>query len=287
MMELSEAGAVGFTDDGAPVENAEVMRRALEYASMVGKPVIQHAEVLSLTKGGVMNEGSVSTALGMSPIPPIAEELMVARDIRLAEYVGASYHVAHLSTAGSADLVRAAKKRGGSPVTCEVTPHHFSLSEEAVRSFDTNTKVNPPLRTREDVEAMKEALRDGTIDVIATDHAPHSFDEKQVEYLFAPFGIVGLETALGLAVRELVATKILTLGELIEKFSVNPRKILHLSIAGIAEGAQADLTIFDPLAEWVVDVDKFRSRSKNSPFHGWKLTGRSVGVINNGAVFFP
>lgn len=285
MMELAEAGAVGFSDDGAPVENAEVMRRAFEYASMLGKPIIQHAEVTSLTKGGVMNEGSVSTAIGMSPIPPIAEELMVARDIRIAEYVDAPYHVAHLSTAGSVELVRAARKRG-CRVTCEVTPHHFSLTEEAVRSFDTNTKMNPPLRTRDDVEAIKEGLADGTIDAIASDHAPHSFDEKQVEYLFAPFGIVGLETALGLAVRELVRTKVLTLDQLIEKFSANPRRILHLSVYGIAEGRTADLTIFDPQVEWVVDIEQFRSKSKNSPYNGWKLIGRSVGIINNGASFF-
>ncbi len=285
MMELAEAGAVGFSDDGAPVADAEVMRRALEYASMLGKPIIQHAEVPSLTKGGVMNEGSVSTALGMSPIPPIAEELMVGRDIRIAEYVDAPYHVAHLSTAGSVDLVRSAKKRGAR-VTCEVTPHHFSLTEESVRSFDTNTKMNPPLRGREDVEALKEGLRDGTIDVIATDHAPHSFDEKQVEYLFAPFGIVGIETALGLAIRELVESRVLGLPQLIEKFSVNPRRILGLPAAAVAEGAKADLTIFDPTVEWVVDIAQFRSKSKNSPFNGWKLKGKSVGVMNNGKVLF-
>ncbi|TAK63485.1 MAG: dihydroorotase, partial [Bacteroidetes bacterium] len=175
MMELAGAGAVAFSDDGAPVESTEIMRRALEYASMLGKPIIQHAEESSLTKGGVMNEGFVSTSLGMAPIPPIAEEIMIARDIRLAEYVQARYHVAHISTAGAVQYVRDAKQQGLS-VTCEVTPHHYTLTDDAVRSFDTNTKMNPPLRTRDDVEAMKNGLTDGTIDVIATDHAPHSYD---------------------------------------------------------------------------------------------------------------
>ena len=227
MMEMAEAGALGFSDDGAPVENAELMRLALEYASMTGRPVIQHAEESSLTKGGVMNEGFVSTQLGMQPIPRVAEEIIVARDLALAEYVNVQYHVAHVSTRGSVDLIRKAKKNG-LPVTCEVTPHHFTLTDEAVRLFDTNTKMNPPLRTADDVAAMKEGLKDGTIDAIATDHAPHSFDEKQVEYLYAPFGIVGLETAIGLAMTELVQKKVLTISQMIEKFSVNPWKILYL-----------------------------------------------------------
>jgi dihydroorotase len=280
MLELVEAGAVGFSDDGSPVENAEIMRRALEYASMTGYPVIQHAEELSLTKGGVMNEGFVSTSLGMQPIPPIAEEIVIARDLKLSEYTSAPYHVAHVSTKGSVELIRTAKKKNVR-VTCEVTPHHFTLTDEIVRSFDTNTKMNPPLRSKEDVEAVKEGLRDGTIDVIATDHAPHSFDEKQVEFLFAPFGIVGLETAIGLALTELFHTKILTLPQLIEKFSVNPRKILHLPAIKISEGETANITIFDPDKEWTVDVEKFKSKSKNSPFHSKKLKGKPIAVFNN------
>jgi dihydroorotase len=280
MLELAEAGAVAFSDDGAPIEQSEIMRRALEYASMLGKTIIQHAEEPSLTKGGVMNEGFVSTSLGMQPIPSVAEEIMIARDLHLVKYAKAKYHVAHISTAGSVELVRSAKKLG-LPVTCEVTPHHFSLTDEAVRTFDTNLKMNPPLRTRDDVEAIKEGLRDGTIDVIATDHAPHSFDEKQVEFMYAPFGIVGLETAIGLAIKELVSTNIISFHQLVEKFSVNPRKILDLPIIKIVEGELANLTIIDPNVEWIVDIQQFRSKSKNSPFDKWRLTGKSIGIINN------
>ncbi len=283
MLELAEAGAVAFTDDGAPVAGSEMMRRALEYAAMIGKPIIQHAEETDMTKGGVMNEGLVSTSLGMPAMPPVAEDVMIARDIRLAEYAHAFYHVAHISTAHAVDLVRSAKARKFA-VTCEVTPHHFSLTDEAVRSFDTNTKMNPPLRTKEDVEAMKEGLRDGTIDVIATDHAPHSFDEKQVEYLYAPFGIVGLETAIGLSIKELVVPGIISIVQLIQKLSTNPRNILHLPAVTIAEGEHANLTLLDPAKEWIVDVGSFKSKSKNSPFHGWKLTGKAIGIVNHGRV---
>jgi dihydroorotase len=285
MMEMAEAGALGFSDDGAPVENAGLMRLALEYASMTGKPVIQHAEEMSLTKGGVMNEGHVSTQLGMQPIPHVGEEMVVARDLMLAEYVKAQYHIAHISTRGSIDLVRKAKKKGLA-VTCEVTPHHFTLTDEAVRSFDTNTKMNPPLRTADDVASMKEGLKDGTIDVIATDHAPHSFDEKQVEYLYAPFGIVGLETAIGLAITELVHKKVISISQMIEKFSVNPRTILHLPQLRIVQGEKANLTIIDPGIEWIVDVQAFKSKSKNSPFHGRKLKGKAFGIVNNGEIEF-
>lgn len=285
MLELAEAGAVGFTDDGAPVMNAEVMRRALEYASMIGLPVIQHAEDLTMTKGGAMNEGFVATALGMPGIPSVAEEIIVARDIHLLQFTHGSYHVAHISTAGSVGLVRQAK-RTGAAVSCEVTPHHFSLTDEAVRSFDANTKMNPPLRGRDDVEAVKEGLRDGTIDVIATDHAPHSFDDKEVEFIAAPFGIVGLETAIGLSISELVETGILSLSQLVEKFSVNPRRILRLPAITIAEGERANLTILDPAVEWKVDVRQFKSRAKNSPFNNRVLKGRAIGIINNGTALF-
>lgn len=285
LAELAEAGAVAFTDDGDPVHDAELMRRALEYAAMFKKPIIQHAQDLPMTKGGVMNEGFASTELGLAGMPSIAEDIMVARDISLAEYTGAQYHVAHISTAGATELVRRAKARG-LDVTSEVTPHHFTLTDDIVRSYDTNTKMNPPLRTRDDIEAIKKGLQDGTIDVIATDHAPHSFDEKQVEFQAAPFGIVGLETAIGLSVTELVHKGILSLSQLIEKFSVNPRRILRLPVIKIAEGETANLTIFDPLAEWVVDPASFKSRSKNTPFGGFRLKGRSVGVINNGQVYW-
>lgn len=295
MAELAEAGVVGFSDDGSPVANAEIMRRALEYSSMFGKPVIQHAEEPSLTKGGVMNEGVVSTRLSLPGMPSVAEEIIVARDIQLIEYVSMAsresspgsgyYHVAHVSTAASVELVRSAKRRG-LRVTCEATPHHFSLTDEAVGSFDTNTKINPPLRTANDVHALKEGLRDGTIDAIATDHAPHSFDEKEVEYAFAPFGIVGLETALGLGIRELVKAKVLSLPQLIEKLSTNPRRILNLPQIKIAVGERANMTIFDARLEWTVDAGQFRSKSKNSPFHGWRLVGKPFAIVNKGEIAF-
>jgi dihydroorotase len=286
MAELVEAGAVAFTDDGNPIMSAEMMRRALEYSSMFRVPVIQHAEDSTMTLGGCMNEGIVSTRLGMPGIPPIAESIMVERDIALVRYIPrARYHVAHISTKEAVAAIRAAK-REQLPVTCEVTPHHFTLTDEAVIGFDTNTKMNPPLRTRDDVEAIKAALRDGTIDVIATDHAPHTIDEKEVEYTVAPFGIVGLETALGLAITELVETHVLSLAQLIEKLSTNPRRILSLPPILIQEGELANLTLIDPAVEWTVDTQTFQSKSKNSPFHGRKLKGRAVGVINNGQVLF-
>ena len=283
--ELASAGAVGFTDDGDPVSDAEIMRRALEYATMYRRPVIQHAQDVPLTKGGVMNEGLVATTLGLAGMPPIAEEIMIQRDIRIAEYTGGQYHVAHISTAGAVELIRQAKARGLS-VTAEATPHHFTLTDESVRSYDTNTKMNPPLRTAADVEAVRAGLRDGTIDVIASDHAPHSFDEKQVEFQTAPFGIVGLETAVGLAITELVNRNILTLNGLVEKFSLNPRRILHVPPVKIAEGEVANLTVIDPTVQWVVDPRQFRSKSKNTPFGGRRLTGRAVGVLNNRRAFW-
>ncbi len=282
MAELASAGAVGFTDDGAPISSAEVMRRALEYSSMYGIPVIQHAEEASMTHGGSMNEGFVSTRLGLPGMPPVAEELMIARDVILLRYVpGARYHVAHISTKGSLDIVRRAKS-GGLRVTCEVTPHHFSLTDAIVESYDTNTKMNPPLRTEDDVRAMKEGLKDGTIDVIATDHAPHTIDEKEVEYIQAPFGIVGLETAVGLAIGELVAQGFLSLYQLVEKLSTNPRKICSLPAITIEAGSPANLTLIDPDLEWIVDTTAFSSKSKNSPFNGRRLRGKAVGVLNNG-----
>lgn len=282
MAELVQAGAVGFSDDGAPIASAEIMRRALEYSSMYGVPVIQHAEEPTLTHGGCMNEGTTATRLGMPGIPPIAEELMVARDIILLRYTPAArYHVAHISTKGALDTVRAAKAEGLN-VTCEVAPHHFSLTEEAVAGFDTCTKMNPPLRTSGDIVALKAGLNDGTIDVIATDHAPHTIDEKEVEYTQAPFGIVGLETCVGLCVTELVGNGVLTLMQLIEKLSTKPRAILSLPVITMKEGEPANITIIDPSLEWVVDKEAFKSKSKNTPFHGMRLKGKAIGIINNG-----
>ena len=262
------------------------MRRWFEYSSMYGVPVIQHAEEPTMTQGGCMNEGVMATRLGMMGIPPIAEELMVARDIILLGYIpGARYHVAHISTKGALNLVRKAKSEG-MKITCEITPHHFSLTEDIVAGFDTNTKMNPPLRTREDIAAMKEGLRDGTIDVIATDHAPHTIDEKEVEYTQAPFGIVGLETSIGLCFTELVHKKVLTLAQLVEKLSTNPRRILSLPQIKFAEGEKANMTLLDPTLEWTVDISSFRSKSKNSPFHGYRLKGKAIGVVNNGFARF-
>jgi dihydroorotase len=285
LAELAGAGAVAFSDDGDPVHNAELMRRALEYATMFAKPVIQHAQDLPMTRGGVMNEGFVATSLGLAGMPASAEEVVVARDIMLAEFTGGQYHVAHLSTARSVELVRQAKARG-LKVTAEVTPHHLTLTDEAVRGYDTNFKMSPPLRTQDDVEALLRGLQDGTIDAIATDHAPHSFDEKQVEFPAAPFGIVGLETALGLTLTSVVGKNVLSLSQLVEKFSVNPRRILHLPEIRVSPGEPANLTVLDPRAEWTVDPQFFKSKSKNTPFGGRKLTGRPVGIINNGQAYW-
>ncbi|MEK7819026.1 MAG: dihydroorotase [Bacteroidota bacterium] len=281
--ELVKAGAVAFTDDGSPVQSAEVMRRALEYVSMFDLPIIQHCEDLDLARGGVMNEGLNSTKLGLPGIPRVAEEINIARDLILAEYTNAKYHVAHISTEKAVELIRDAKKKK-IKATCEVTPHHFVMTDDAVLGFDTNTKMNPPLREKKDVAAMIEGLRDGTIDVIATDHAPHSYDEKQLDFLSAPFGIVGLETAIGLTITELLATKILTIEQIIEKFSVNPRRILNREI-NISEGERANFTFLDLENKWKVEISKFHSKSKNSPFDGKILTGRSIGIFNNGVLF--
>ena len=285
LAELAAAGAVAFSDDGEPVHDGEILRRALEYASMFGRPLIQHAQDMPMTRGGAMNEGFTATRLGIPGMPPAAEDAMVARDIQIVKYTRGKYHVAHMSTAGATAMVRAAKSEG-LHVTCEVTPHHIALTDDAVSSFDTNTKMNPPLRTQEDVDALRKGLKDGTIDVIATDHAPHSFDEKQVEFQTAPFGIVGLETALGLVITELVNKGVLTLSQMIEKMSTNPRRILGLPEIRIEEGRNANLTIFDPEAEWIVDTAAFKSRSKNSPFGGRPLTGRPVGIMNNGESYW-
>lgn len=281
MIELRDAGVVGFSDDGSPVNNTKVLRTALEYASMLDLPLIQHAEDPFLFAGGAMNESVVSTELGLPPIPRLSEDAVVQRDLLFTEYVGGCYHLAHMSTAGAAEAVRAAKARG-LRVTSEVAPHHFTLTDEVVRGFDSNVKMNPPLRTADDVRAMKEALRDGTADAIATDHAPHAGFEKEVEFVYAPFGIVGLETAVGLAVTELLRDGWLTLPQLIEKFSTNPRRILRLPAIRIEEGAAANLTLLDLETPWMVDAATFRSKSRNTPFHGRTLIGRAVGIFNNG-----
>ncbi len=284
MAELVEAGAVAFSDDGVAVKTAAILRKALEYSQMYNKPIIEHCEDESLA-GGSMNEGVTSTMLGLPPVPSVAEDLTVMRDILMVEYTGGRIHIAHISTKNAVELVRQAKKKGLN-VTAEVTPHHFTLTEEQLKSFNTNFKMNPPLRTQSDVNAIIEGLKDGTIDCIASDHAPHSPEEKDMEFTLAPNGIIGLETQLGLALTELVHKGHLSLKQMVEKFAVNPRKILNLPVPRIKKGEKANLTIFDPDEVWTVDVSKFKSKSKNSPFDKRLLTGKSVAVINNGKMFY-
>jgi dihydroorotase len=282
--DMKTAGIVAVTDDGRPVMNGELMRRALEYARNFDLPVISHCEDLTLCSGGVMNEGVISTQLGLSGIPAAAEEVMVFREISLAALTGGSVHIAHVSARGSVNLIRQAKASGIN-VTAETAPHYFSLTEKAVTGYDTNAKMNPPLRTAEDVAAIIEGLKDGTIDAIASDHAPHSVLEKDVEFDRAANGIVGLETALPLTLR-LVHAGHLSLLEAIARLSTNPARILHLRIPSIQTGQKADLTIIDPDRKFIVDVQKFQSISKNSPFHGWELKGKAVMTIINGRIVF-
>ncbi|WP_290664098.1 dihydroorotase [Ignavibacterium sp.] len=284
MAELKDAGAVGFSDDGVSIKSSSLLKRALEYSLMFDLPIIEHCEDESLA-GGAMNESINSTLLGLPAIPNVAEDLIVMRDILLAEYTGGRVHIAHISSANAVNMVREAKKKG-IKVTAEVTPHHFTLTDDAVKTYDTNTKMNPPLRTRKDVDAIIEGLKDGTIDCIATDHAPHSIEEKEMEFEYAPNGIVGLETSLGLAFTELLHKKILSLEELILKYAINPRKILNLQIPLIQIGSRANLTILDTEIVWTVDKTKFLSKSRNTPFHRKLLTGKAIGVINNCKMFF-
>jgi dihydroorotase len=283
LAELAEAGCVAFSDDGRCVMNAALYRRAMEYTLPFGAPVISHAEDHDLSHGTAMNEGVVSTELGIPGAPAAAEDVMVARDILLAELTGAHVHIAHLSTAGAVRLVRDAKARGVR-VTAEVTPHHLLLTEEAVRDFDSNTKMAPPLRTKRDVEVLLEALIDGTIDCIATDHAPHAASEKEGEYDHAAFGIVGLETAVGLLLDRLVRTGALPLGTLVSRLSRDPARLLGLPGGSLAAGGPADVTILDLEAPWTVDPARFQSKSRNSPFGGWAITGRPWRTIVGGRV---
>ncbi|MGB8658090.1 MAG: dihydroorotase [Candidatus Zixiibacteriota bacterium] len=281
--DLVQAGVIAISDDGKPVSNPQVMRNALEYSRMFDLPVISHCEDLGLSAGGVMHEGFISTSLGMCGTPSIAEEIMVARDLKLAEFTKARLHLAHVSTEGSVELIRQAKKKGVK-VTCEAAPHHFTLTDETIKTFDTSAKVNPPLRTRKDVEAIKRGLADGTIDCIATDHAPHSVEEKEVEFDFAPCGMVGLETALGLIVTELINQKILSWPQAVAKLTINPARILNLQAGRIRKNSVADITVIDPKATWVVDPAKFHSKSKNSPFRGRRLQGKALYTIVGGRV---
>ncbi len=282
--EMIEAGAVAISDDGSPVMNSEVMRRALEYSKMFGIAVLGHEEDFNLSKNRHMHEGFYSTKLGIQGIPSVSEEMMIARDIMLTEYTGGKFHVCHISTKGGVELVRQAKEKGIS-VTCEVTPHHFTLTDQAVESFDTNTKMSPPLRSDEDRIALIEGLKDGTIDVIATDHAPHSIEEKEAEYIFAPFGIIGLETAIGLIVTELYNKKVISLKDIYNRCVSNSRKILNLAIPKIKKGERANLTLFNCSENWKFNTESSFSKSNNSPFVDRQLSGKSVAVINNGKIF--
>ncbi len=282
--DLRRAGCVAISDDGKPVMNSLVMRRAMEYACAFDVPVVDHCEDLHLSEGGCMNEGLVSTELGLPGIPSAAEDVMVARNVSLAELTGARLHLAHISTAGSVRMVREAKARG-LKVTAEACPHHFTLTEELTRGYNTHAKMNPPLRTMQDVQAIKEGLRDGTIDVIATDHAPHATQEKQQEFTEAPFGIVGLETALSLTLA-LVDEGVLTLESAVDKLATAPAKAFSLNAGTLAVGAPADVAIVDPNREWQVDPSRFRSKSRNTPFAGWKVKGRVTTTIVSGRVVF-
>lgn len=283
MAEMIEAGAVAFSDDGVAIKTAAVLRSAMEYSSMYDKIIIEHCEDETLADGA-MNEGLMSTKLGLPPLPSVSEDLIVSRDLLMAEYLGARIHIAHISTKGAVDLVRQAKRRG-IKVTAEVTPHHFTLTDETLNSYDTNFKMNPPLRTKEDLEAILEGLQDGTIDCIATDHAPHAIEEKEMEFIYAPNGIIGLETAIGLALSELYHKKVLSLEEIILKMSVNPRKILGIPLPKIAVGEKAELTLFNPDEMWTVDKNKFKSKSKNTPFDKKILTGKPVAAVNNSKLY--
>jgi dihydroorotase len=282
--EMRGAGIVAVSDDGKPVGDAGLMRHALEYCAMFSIPVIDHAEDPGLAAGGSMHEGLTSIRLGLKGIPSAAEEVMVSRDIALAELTGGRLHIAHASTRGSVELVRAAKARGAR-VTAEVTPHHFTLTDEAVADYDGNAKMNPPLREKEDREALRAALADGTIDAIATDHAPHHRDEKDVEFDAAAFGIIGLETTLPLSLR-LLEERVLTPADWVRRLSATPAKILAVAGGTLKAGAVADVTIVDPQAEWRVEASALKSRSKNSPFLGWTMKGRALATIVGGGVVY-
>jgi len=280
---MQEAGCVAFSDDGRPVADSLIMRRALEYARILGLPVISHSEDLSLSAGGVMNEGLLAVSLGLKGIPSQAEEIMVARDVALAELTEGRLHIAHVSTAGSVEIIRAAKKRGLADITAETCPHYFSITEDAVLGYNTNAKVNPPLRTARDVEAITEGLCDGTIDVIATDHAPHHTDEKLGEFDLAPSGISGLETALGLSLK-LVEDGRFSFNSLIEKMAWAPAKIIGIDKGTLKAGSDADLVIVDNERKYRVDAGSFKSKGKNTPFEGWVLKGGPAVTICKGRI---
>jgi len=281
--EMKFAGAVAISDDGRPVYNSSLMRKAIQYSSMFDIKVISHCEDNSLAEDGHMNEGYTATKLGLKGIPNAAEDVQIARDIIIAESLDLPVHIAHVSTKGGVELIRQGKSRGVK-VTCETCPHYFSLTDEACDGFNTLAKMNPPLRTPEDVEAIKAGLADGTIDAIVTDHAPHHKDEKDCEFGYALNGIVGLETSLGVGIKYLVNEGVLTMSQLVEKMSLNPSKILGIAKGTLGEGKIADITIFNPDEKWTVDIEKLNSKSKNSPYDGYELCGKPQYVIVGGKI---
>ncbi|HEY7331133.1 MAG TPA: dihydroorotase [Gemmataceae bacterium] len=282
---LVDGGAVAFTDDGSPVVSAEIMRRAMEYCKMFDKAVLSHSEDLELTRGGIMNEGYESMRLGLRGMPAAAEEVMVYREIALAELTGARVHIMHVSTAGSVELIRRGKQRGVH-VTGEACPHHFTLTDKCLRTFDSNFKMAPPLRTENDVQAILAGLRDGTLEVISTDHAPHAPEKKMRELDQAPNGIIGLETLVPICVKSLIEPGHLTWPQLIEKLTIHPARVLGIDRGTLKPGAIADVTILDPTAEWTIDPKKFRSKSRNCPFAGWQVRGWADTVLVGGALKF-
>jgi len=285
MAAMKEAGAVAFSDDGEPVQDGGFLRKVLAYAKVCDAVVILHCEDKSLTAGGVMNEGLTSLRLGLRGMPRAAEVTAVQRAVELAKLTGSKVHIAHVSTKEAVEIIRQAKERGVR-VTAEVTPHHLTLTEEAVDEYNTNAKMNPPLRTEEDVAALREALAEGVIDCIATDHAPHALEEKETTFDDAPFGIVGLETAVGVLWTELVHKANFPVMRLVEAMSTKPCQILGLDGGTLREGSRADITVIDPNAEWVVQPEKFRSKGKNTPYAGWTLKGKVVMTICNGQIVF-
>jgi len=285
MADMLEAGAVAFSDDGSGIQNGIIMRRALDYCRMLGVPVLSHCQYDDLSDGGMMNEGYNSSVLGIRGASRIAEELMIARDIMLAEYVGSHVHIQHVSTAGGVELIKEAKRRG-IKVTAETCPQYFTLTDDSLKTYDTNFKVNPPLRTKKDVAAIRRGLANGVFDAIVTDHAPHAWEEKAQEFDYAPSGMIGLETAVGLVSTELVKRGFLDWPRALRLLTINPASILNIRAGAFDIGAAADITLIDPLREWVVNKDDFRSLSKNSPFIGRKLVGRAVKTLVSGQIVF-
>ena len=283
MGQMVRAGAVAFSDDGDSIADSGLLCQCMSYGKMFGKPFISHAEDQSLSGNGVMHAGAISAKLGLPGIPSAAEEVIVARDIRLADLSGAKLHIAHVSTAGSVEIIRQARA-SGSQVTAEVTPHHLALTDECVASFDSNFKMKPPLRTADDVQALKEGLKDGTIDCVASDHAPHEQEEKDVEFAFAPFGVIGLESTLAVLIRELIDGQVLTWPQLVAKLTINPATVLGIDRGTLSAGAVADITVIDPALQWTIDPARFESKSRNCPFAGWQVRGKAVVTIVAGQV---